>query len=241
MKTRISCQSVGIDARGKKCPWFDVGTLSCTWDAEAKGGKHCVYEIDMGVTEDMLAAHEAVGLPQWVRDKIEMVRQGVSRLRSLWSEEMYQEIHKALDIADKYRPGSPVYNAANIGHLPNLNADIIHLHALGTRISTMLGEARAMANTLEVQAKILKHRKLKAVRESYRSGLRRGRATSANMEVDVMTDVEYVTVLEDAAKAKEQAETLEMHYKGMIELVNALKYQITTLQGEGRYANRQSG
>jgi len=241
MKTRINCQSVGIDAQGKRCPWFDVATLSCTWDAEAKGGHHCVYEIDMGVNQENLAQVEHVDVPTWLVDKIEMVRKGVDRLRSLWAEEMYQEIHKALDISDKYRPGSPVYNAANLGHLPGINADIVHIHAIGMRISTMLGEARAMANTLEVQAKLMKNRKLKAIRDSYSVGYRRGKVTQSAMDIDVHNDPEYAQMLEDAAKAKEQSETLEMHYKGLVELVNALKYQITTLQEDRKYVGRQSG
>ena len=235
MKTRVNCQSVGIDAQGKKCPWFDIGTLSCTWDAETKDQPHCIYEIDMGVTSAGLAQVEHVEIPEWLKDKVMMVRQGVDRLRSLWSEQMYQEIHKALDIADKYRPGSPIYSSSNLIYLPGLNMDIVHLHALGTRIATMLGEARAMANTLEVQAKLLKNRKLKAIRESYGVGYRRGKITGAALDIDVHNDPEYAQMLEDAAKAKEQSETLEMHYKGLIELVNALKYQITTLQGEKKY------
>jgi hypothetical protein len=241
MTTRVNCQSVGIDAQGKKCGWFDMATLSCTWDAEAKSQPHCIYEIDMGVNQENLAQVEHVGVPDWLTQKIEMVRAGAERLRHLWAEEMYQEIHRALDISDKYRPGSPVYNAANLGYLPGINMDIVHIHAIGMRISTMLGEARAMANTLEVQRKLMKNRKLKAIRDSYAVGYRRGKITQGAMDIDVHNDPEYATMLEDTAKAKEQSETLEMHYKGLVELVNALKYQITTLQEEKKYGGRQSG
>lgn len=236
MKTRRNCQSVGVDTTGKACPWFDLHTLSCTWDAEEQGGDHCLFEIDIGITDEALARKEFIGVPLWIKDKIEMVRQGVDRLRSLWAEKMYQEILKALDITDKYRPGSPIYNSANLINLPGLNEDIVHIHAIGTRIATMLGEAGAMANTLEVQSRIMKNRKLKTIRDSYRSGLRRGKVTIANLDIDVMTDPEYIDMIENTAKAHEQEETLRMHYQGLVELVNALKYQITTLQDERKYA-----
>jgi hypothetical protein len=237
----MNCQSAGIDTHGKRCPWFDIPTISCTWNAEEKGGDHCVYEVDMGINDAQLARAEQVGVPAWLKYKIEMVRQGIDRLRSLWSEEMYQEIHSALEIADRYRPGSPTYDSRNLVSLVGLNADIIHLHAHGTRISTMLGEARAMANTLDVQSKLMKNRKLKLIRDSYSSGYRRGRPTGTGMEVDVHNDQEFAQMLEDTSKAKEQSETLEMHYKGLVELVNALKYQITTLQEERKYVGRQPG
>jgi hypothetical protein len=194
--------------------------------------------MDPGFSDEELSHKEEIGVPPDIQQKIQQVRDGVERIDQLWTEEVFRSAAQALDIMAKYRPGDPKYIPAALTTLSSLNADIIHLTALGATISVMVGEAQARFKEMDAFRSKMHADKYMAVKASYMSGLRRGKPTEKILDYHVRADAEYTMAVDAVMKAERQALVLKAAYEGLIELVNALKYQITSLQDEYKYAGR---
>jgi hypothetical protein len=238
MTNRVDCQTAGTDTSGHRCIYWDSRTLSCEFTPK-EDQQPCVYQLDPGFSDEDLERREEIGMPADIQQKIRQVRDGVARIDQLWTEEVFRSAGQALDIMAKYRPGDPKYLAVAVSTLPSLNTDIIHLTALGATISVMVGEAMARFKELDAFRSKMHADKYMAVKASYVAGLRRGKPTDKMMDYHVRVDSEYSAAVDATLKAERQALVLKAAYEGLIELVNALKYQISSLQEEYKYAGRR--
>lgn len=224
---------------GKPCPHFNQQYLCCDYQPK-EGEAKCLYQMDPGIDDETLFQRESVPLDTRVQDKAEIVRKGVDRVSALWGEKIYDSVRVALHIASKYRPNSPQYISTAWDDARGLYEDMLQLGALAQHISTAVGDAEGIAKELEAHRKVMHGKKFHKIRESYRAGLRRGlgRITDTGVDFDVRRDPEYSQLVLDVAKAEQQASILRSHYEGLIELINAIKYQTQRIQGEYKYAGR---
>jgi len=231
MDTRIDCQIGGwipgqYDQMPRECPSFNKEQMRCGQN------ESCMYQIALEIGNEELASREHVETPTRLATKIELVKSGAERLKDLWSEALYQSVMEALDIAEKYRPGSPHYQPQALDDLNVLTADIVHMQAFGARIATMIGEADGMVEELDAWRHVMHGRKFRTVEESYTSGVRTGRVTDKVVEYTVRCDDEYSNLIMSVAQAKRQAKVLDRNWEGLKELVNVLKYRIQSLLAE---------
>jgi hypothetical protein len=146
--------------------------------------------------------------------------------------EVFRSVTDALSIVEKYQPRGEVYEPSNLEDGRAMSADIVHLAALSTHMSAVLGCAEADWKRLEAWRKQLYARKYIEIKRSYMIGLRRGKMTTSGVDQDVRCDPEYSEVVENVIAAERQALVLRGFYDATIELVNALKRRVEALANE---------
>ena len=231
MKTRIDCQTAGTMENGNPCPHFDSQFLCCNYTPKNEQPT-CIYQIDHGITDNDLARREFVGSPEDVQQAIELVKSGDERLGFLYGAQVFKSVTDSLAIVDKYQPGGGVYHPSNLEDGRMMSVDIVHLAALGTHMSAVMGCAEADWKRLEAWRKQLYARKYIEIKRSYMIGLRRGKMTTSGVDQDVRCDPEYSECLENTLSAERQSLVLRGFYEAIIELVNALKRRVEALSNE---------
>jgi len=230
VEKRMDCQVVGRP-EGKPCAHFDQDTLSCGLPPD---GGPCIYQVESGITDEDLARREQVGIRPDVQQRIRGL-QSNEELRKALDFDMLRTVDAAMLIVDQYNPTSPQFASARLDSGNDISRDIVHLAAMGVRIATMVGEAKAIANTIGRERHLMHGRKFFEVRKSHRAGLRGGRATDKSIEYEVRCDPEYIELTMSEVLIKERVETLSELYSSMIELVNTLKYEIIGLREEAKH------
>lgn len=193
-----------------------------------------MYQVESGITSKDLARREHVGIRPDVQQRIEGLRDNEG-LRKALDFDMLRAVDAAMVIVDKYNPTSPSFHPARMENGNEISHDIAHMAAMGVRISTMVGEAKAIASTIGRERHLMHGRKFFEVRKSHRAGLRGGRVTDKSVEYEVRCDPEYIELTMSEVLVKERMEILTALYASMLELINTLKYEIIGLREERKH------
>lgn len=233
---RVNCQVAGtLPQDGTPCPYWNTTTLSCDF-VPKEDQDNCLYQVHPGFEQADLFRKEEIEVPQDVESRTKLVRAGAARIQELWGVEVYASVTKALEISGKYQPGDERYTPAHLENGDEISADIVHLTALGTQIAVVLGEAEADHKKLDAWRSRLHAEKYMEIKESYASGLRRGKLTDKGLDYHVRCDPQYAETVQDTLAAERQVLVLRGFSDSVIELVNALKKRLEALMQERKYA-----
>jgi hypothetical protein len=235
MQTKLNCVSEGKHPSGGPCPFWKLENLSCVWE------QSCIYQAHAAIDREDVVRSERVGIPDLITEHLNALRQGTSRMRKLWDQEVYGSLTRAMGILAKYDPSSSYFRAEALDDGETLQRDIVYVTALNTTVGVALGLANATAKRLELWRSQLKAEKYQQIRSSYMAGIRRGKLTEARLEMDIKADPEYREAQTAVLEAEEQAEVFKNYSENVIEVVNALKKRIEALREERRYARAAAG